>query len=135
MATVSGTSSDLGTIELEDGLLGFEEIPHRCLEGRILATKQLNKQVVSNILHGSWKDLKWVQQVGPWSIIGYLLVHNPLVLGVPVNNMNFSWCPFWVQVHGLPQEKLTKRNGEIIGARPVNGSDPSRIYWHSIRSD
>ncbi|KAF5937736.1 hypothetical protein HYC85_025242 [Camellia sinensis] len=53
MATVSGTSSDLGTIELEDGLLGSKEIPHRCLVGMILANKQLNKQAVSNILHCS----------------------------------------------------------------------------------
>ncbi|KAI8030898.1 hypothetical protein LOK49_LG01G01518 [Camellia lanceoleosa] len=31
--------------------------------------------------------------------------------------MDFSWCSSWVQVHGLPLEKLTKRNGEIIGAK------------------
>ncbi|CAL5423029.1 unnamed protein product [Camellia sinensis] len=55
--------------------------------------------------------------VGPWSIMWYLLVLNTLVLRVLVNNMDFSWCPFWVQVHGLPLEKLTKRNGEIIGAK------------------
>ncbi|KAI7994977.1 hypothetical protein LOK49_LG11G01737 [Camellia lanceoleosa] len=46
-----------------------------------------------------------------------LLVLNPLILGIPVTDMDFSWCPFWVQVHGLPLEKLTKRNGEIIGAK------------------
>ncbi|KAI8015075.1 hypothetical protein LOK49_LG05G02967 [Camellia lanceoleosa] len=40
-----------------------------------------------------------------------------LVLEVLVNNMDFSWCPFWVQVHGLPLQKLTKRNGEISGAK------------------
>ncbi|KAL7242727.1 hypothetical protein ACSBR1_015169 [Camellia fascicularis] len=31
--------------------------------------------------------------------------------------MEFKWSPFWIQVHGLPLEKLTKANGETIGMK------------------
>ncbi|KAL7174007.1 hypothetical protein ACSBR2_033289 [Camellia fascicularis] len=49
--------------------------------------------------------------------MGNLLVLKPLILGIPVASMEFIWSPFWVQVHGLPLEKLTKNNGEIIGKK------------------
>ncbi|KAL7171735.1 hypothetical protein ACSBR2_036407 [Camellia fascicularis] len=32
-----------------------------------------------------------------------------------ISEMEFTHCPFWVQVHGLPLDKMTRRNGQIIG--------------------
>lgn len=34
-----------------------------------------------------------------------------------VSEVNFSICPIWVQIHGLPVEKMTRANSEIIGKR------------------
>ncbi|KAI8030217.1 Uncharacterized protein LOK49_LG01G00985 [Camellia lanceoleosa] len=48
---------------------------------------------------------------------GHLLVLQPLSLGKSVAEMEFQWCPFWVQVHGLPVAKMTRQNGQIIGHR------------------
>ncbi|KAL7248596.1 hypothetical protein ACSBR2_003351 [Camellia fascicularis] len=49
--------------------------------------------------------------------MGFLMVLQRLVIVLPASDMEFNRCPFWVQVHGLPLEKLTKANGEIIGNR------------------
>lgn len=47
--------------------------------------------------------------------MGKLIVLQPLFLGKSIVEMEFNWSPFWVQVHGLPIERMTKRNREIIG--------------------
>ncbi|KAI8010623.1 hypothetical protein LOK49_LG06G00852 [Camellia lanceoleosa] len=50
----------------------------------------------------------------PWSIMGNLLVLQALVTGRSVSEMEFSYYPFRVQVHGLPIDRLTMHNGQII---------------------
>ncbi|KAI8021294.1 hypothetical protein LOK49_LG03G01215 [Camellia lanceoleosa] len=140
MASSSHSTLNLESISLEDGTEAVEDVSHWCLVGKILSPKQLNKQAVSTIIHGAWKaraffsispwndnmylftfdeeeDRKWVLQESLWSIMGSLMVLQPLVIGLPVSNIEFNRYPFWVQVHGLPLEKLTKANGEIIGKR------------------
>ncbi|KAI8011744.1 hypothetical protein LOK49_LG06G01112 [Camellia lanceoleosa] len=140
MAHSSDSSFSMDEISLEDGCGVDDDVSKRCLIGRILALKQLNKQAVSLILQGAWKvrasfsispwndnlylfkfdeedDRSWVMQEAPWSIMGSLLIRQPLVIGLPVAEMDFSRSPLWVQVHGLPMEKLTKANGEIIGRK------------------
>ncbi|KAI8004778.1 hypothetical protein LOK49_LG08G02431 [Camellia lanceoleosa] len=47
--------------------------------------------------------------------MGHLLILQPLEARLPISDIQFTWCPFWVQIHGLPLEKMTKANGEIIG--------------------
>ncbi|KAL7175920.1 hypothetical protein ACSBR2_029486 [Camellia fascicularis] len=138
MASSSISVFELDSLELEDSVAALGEVSHRCLIGRVLTTKQLNKQAVSTILHGAWKtrasftispwtdnlflftfddseDRSWVLQEAPWSIMGHLLILQPLEAGLPILEIQFTWCPFWVQIHGLPLEKMTKANGEIIG--------------------
>ncbi|XP_028099887.1 uncharacterized protein LOC114299366 [Camellia sinensis] len=46
--------------------------------------------------------------------MGNLLVLQALITGSSVSEMEFSHCPFWVQVHGLPLDRMTRRNGQII---------------------
>ncbi|KAL7172770.1 hypothetical protein ACSBR2_032277 [Camellia fascicularis] len=52
--------------------------------------------------------------------MGFLLVLQPLPMGIPVEEMDFKWSPFGVQAHGIPMAKLTRHNGEIIGRRIGN---------------
>ncbi|KAL7175718.1 hypothetical protein ACSBR2_029330 [Camellia fascicularis] len=49
--------------------------------------------------------------------MGHLLVLQPLSVGKSTAEIEFQWCPFWVQVHGIPVAKMTRQNGEIIGHR------------------
>ncbi|KAL7169610.1 hypothetical protein ACSBR2_034615 [Camellia fascicularis] len=53
----------------------------------------------------------------PWLVMGNLLILKPFMVGVSVSEIEFKWSPFWIQVHGLPVEKLTKANGEMIGKK------------------
>ncbi|GMQ01663.1 hypothetical protein CsSME_00048223 [Camellia sinensis var. sinensis] len=130
----------LDSIQLEDGLDVTEDVSHHCLLRKVLAPKQLNKQSISSILHDAWKarasfsiapwndnlflfsfddakDRRWVLNEAPWSIMGHLFILQPLGRGTLVSDMVFTWCPFWIQVHGLPLEKLTKANSETIARK------------------
>lgn len=46
-----------------------------------------------------------------------LMVLKQLQDGVGVSEMDFLRCPFWVLIHGLPIEKMSRANAEIIGNR------------------
>lgn len=131
---------DLDFLDLEEGCgdNGFNKI--HCLVGKILHSKTLNKNAVSSILKKAWStrgefsitpwndntflfrfkdemDRTSVMRDGPWSVMGNLLVLKPIEEGVVVSTMNFNVSPFWVQIHGLPVEKMTKANAETIGNR------------------
>ncbi|KAL7191478.1 hypothetical protein ACSBR2_023538 [Camellia fascicularis] len=91
---------------------------------KILAPKTLNRQAVLNIIHSAWKtrtpfeelaDRQKVLEDTPWSVMDSLLVLQPLQPGMVTSELEFCWCPFWVQVHGLPIEKLTCGHSETIG--------------------
>ncbi|KAH7842462.1 hypothetical protein Vadar_005596 [Vaccinium darrowii] len=128
-------------LEEESGVTG--EISNLCLVGKIFIQKSLNIQAVSNILKVSWETradfsiTPWSNNVflfhfkevddrdnilkeGPWSVMNNLLVLQPVKKGVAVSEIEFSSCPFWVQVHGLPVEKMSRTNAEIIGRRIGN---------------
>ncbi|KAI8009834.1 hypothetical protein LOK49_LG06G00399 [Camellia lanceoleosa] len=126
--------------ELPEVMDECEDVSHRCLVGKILAPKILNKPAVTNILPATWKtrvgvvitpwkeniflfqfedfeDRVRVLQEAPWSVMGSLLVLQPLPLGKAIDELDFRWSPFWVQVHGLPLDKMTRVHGEVIGSR------------------
>lgn len=54
---------------------------------------------------------------GPWSIMNSLLVIQPVDEGVAISEIEFNTCPFWVQIHGLPVEKMNRANAITIGQR------------------
>ncbi|KAL7205888.1 hypothetical protein ACSBR2_018744 [Camellia fascicularis] len=126
--------------ELSEVTNECEDVSPQCLVGKILAPKILNKPAVTNILLAAWKsragvvvtpwkeniflfqfedleDRSRVLQEAPWSVIGNLLVLLPLPLGKAIDELDFRWSPFWVQVHGLPLAKMTRAYGEVIGSR------------------
>lgn len=49
--------------------------------------------------------------------MGNLLVLQTLQLRRATAELEFRWSPFWVQVHGLPIDKMTRAHGEVIGNR------------------
>ncbi|KAL7212957.1 hypothetical protein ACSBR2_015620 [Camellia fascicularis] len=125
------------SIDLEMGSDESTDNSHLCLVGKVLASKLLNRTAVSKIIQSAWKTIEavvvspWPDNVflfrfgtledrqkvlrdAPWSIMGNLLVLQPLKMGCSVSEMDFSYCPFWVQVHGLPVDRLTRRNDQLI---------------------
>ncbi|KAL7208012.1 hypothetical protein ACSBR1_029880 [Camellia fascicularis] len=140
METFSLTPEGLDCVDLEEGSGKNVDVSHLCLLGRILAPKPLNRQAVIKIVQRAWRprakviishlpentflfqfddveDQRRVLLEAPWSVMGHLLVLQPLSVGKSAAEMEFQWCPFWVQVHGIPVTKMTRQNGEIIGHR------------------
>lgn len=105
---------------------------------KILKSKTLNVPAVTTILKAAWKTraefsiASWNNNIflfrfdneedrssiltdGPWLVMNSLLVLQPLQDGLAVNDLDFSLCPFWVQIHGLPCEKMTRSTAVLIG--------------------
>ncbi|KAF7152710.1 hypothetical protein RHSIM_Rhsim01G0092500 [Rhododendron simsii] len=127
-------------LDLEEGLGESGEINNLCLVGKVLNSKPLNVVAITNICTSAWKtrapfsvvpwstniflfrfeeieDKNEILKEGPWSMMNSLMVLQPLTEGAAVSDLDFSYCPFWVQIHGLPVEKMTRTNAEIIGRR------------------
>ncbi|KAH7864429.1 hypothetical protein Vadar_029522 [Vaccinium darrowii] len=110
------------------------------LVGKIVQGRVLKAPVLANILAAAWKtrapfqvdewgsnvfhfrfedaeDRRNVVQEGPWSVMNNLMVLLPLADGMVIPELQFNTCPFWVQIHGLPVEKMSRANAESIGKR------------------
>ncbi|KAG5522535.1 hypothetical protein RHGRI_034634 [Rhododendron griersonianum] len=137
---MSSTGDDLEILDLEEGSGETEEVSNHCLIGKILSPKAINTVAVTNICTTAWRtrspfsvtswnnniflfrfeeaeNREMVLMERPWSIMNSLLVLKPTEDGVAIPDHDFSVSPFWVQVHGLPIEKMNRTNAEIIGKR------------------
>lgn len=117
-----------------------DDLSSLSLFGKILSQRTLNKLGVTNILNQAWKtkesfsispwrdniflfrfktasDKNFVLNSGPWSIMGHLLVLKEIQKGPTLEAMDFSLCPFWVQIHGLPITCMTSANAKKIGTQ------------------
>lgn len=132
--------AELDYLDLEEGSGETGELSSLCLVGKVVNQKTLNVTAVTNILNAAWKTrapfsvVPWSNNVflfrfqededrttvlkdGPWLVMSSLLILTPLVEGMVVSDLHFSHCPFRVQVHGLPVDKMSRANAEIIGRR------------------
>ncbi|OMP01317.1 hypothetical protein COLO4_11974 [Corchorus olitorius] len=50
-----------------------------------------------------------------WSIMGHCFNLKKWLANTPVREIDFSSIQFWVKVHNLPMETLTKRKGDKVG--------------------
>ncbi|KAK9270271.1 hypothetical protein L1049_025848 [Liquidambar formosana] len=108
------------------------------LVGKLVADKVINKNSVRSIIMGAWNlanhlsitflapntflfgfsnedDCSRIFSSGPWFIRGLHLVLKEWSSGLVLEEINFNFSPFWVQVHGLPPEFKTSANGLKIG--------------------
>ncbi|KAF7135970.1 hypothetical protein RHSIM_Rhsim08G0119300 [Rhododendron simsii] len=125
-------------LDLEEGTGETGEIQNLCIVGKVISNKACHVSAVSNVCNVAWKtrapfsvvpwnnniflfrfedaeDKEHILTEGPWSISNSLLVLQPLANGGTVFDVEFSHCPFWIQIHGLPVEKMTRANAELIG--------------------
>ncbi|KAI8571721.1 hypothetical protein RHMOL_Rhmol01G0141500 [Rhododendron molle] len=132
--------AEFDILELEEGFDETGVSNNHCLVGKVIQTKILNASIITNILAVAWKtrapyhvsdsnnnvflfhfedseDKRLVLQDGPWSIMNSLLILKPLENNMVVSEIQFQHYPFWVQIHGLPVEKMCRANSETIGKR------------------
>ncbi|OMO52011.1 reverse transcriptase [Corchorus capsularis] len=106
--------------------------------GKILANRTLNRWGVVSILHSIWAEdvAPCIQEIGanmfgisfrseklrenalaegPWNIMGFCMVFRNWDQGVMIEELDFCVADYWVQIHNLPIEMLTRSNGELIG--------------------
>ena len=116
-----------------------EELFNTGLVGKLLADRNINKNVVKAIILKVWRTSKGVQivdlrenvflfkfayegdrkrimELGPWNIEGYPLILKLWNQNMAVEDMEFSSLPMWIQAHDLPIEYMSKENVEEIGA-------------------
>ncbi|KAH7867291.1 hypothetical protein Vadar_031473 [Vaccinium darrowii] len=132
--------AEIEVLDLQEGSGETGEIRNKCLVGKVLSQKSINPLAISNILRGAWKtraefsvvpwndntflfkfedeeDRDSILKASPWSVMNNLLVLQLLSGDEAVTCIEFLSCPFWVQIHGLPVEKMSRSNAEIIGRR------------------
>lgn len=127
------------TIELEESSVETNHSCHLFLVGKLITTKIIRKQGVINTLNGAWvtkkgftithwgdnrycfafktkEDMDKIEAFSPWSVMGNLMVLRKWEAHQTEGDIDFSSSPFWIQVHGLPLNLMTKENGTLIGA-------------------
>ena len=109
-----------------------------CLLGKIVMRKNVNMEAMKMVFVKLWKikagisirevgerlfifqfedevEKDRVLQKQPWSFNKSLLVLKEINGDLRPEEVNMEWCPFTVQVHGLPLGLMTKRIGVILG--------------------
>ncbi|KAE9444593.1 hypothetical protein C3L33_23509, partial [Rhododendron williamsianum] len=107
------------------------------LVGKILSTKSLNKKGVCNVIAKAWRtseevsvapwgdnlyafgfksedDVTKIMGLCPWSIMGCLMVLRKWDAQKTLEQLDFNFSPFWVQIQGLPLGFLNVRSGMKI---------------------
>ncbi|KAF7138348.1 hypothetical protein RHSIM_Rhsim07G0162600 [Rhododendron simsii] len=118
----------------------FEECPQEArfvLVGKILASKVLNISGVQKIIEKAWRteeefsispwrdnvyafgfknedDLCRIISKSPWSVMGSILILRKWDKKKSFSELDFSFSPFWVQIHGLPLGYLNVKTGSAI---------------------
>ncbi|RYR14789.1 hypothetical protein Ahy_B04g071489 [Arachis hypogaea] len=63
----------------------------------------------------------------PWRIEGHMLSLQWWSSNLSIDEVNYNQLPIWVQIHGLPYDKINIKNDEKIGAivgRVIGAEDP-----------
>lgn len=127
-------------VDLEFKPTQTRDISMHALVGRVLTGKKLNKKAAQGMIMKSWgnpdgleiidfgkntflfnfKDFKTSQRIyddGPWNILGSLLCLQRWVPEFTMFEIPFVHCPFWIQIHGVSLEGISKENAARIGSK------------------
>ncbi|OMO90726.1 hypothetical protein COLO4_18925 [Corchorus olitorius] len=126
------------TIVLDPGDDG-EVVKEFTMAGKLISEKAVNRGGVKNILRKAWMEIGEVRipdapdnvfvfsmkkkeimdqilEESPWSAMGQLVNLKQWEPSEALEDIDFSKVAFWIQVHGLNRDLLTKKNAERIGA-------------------
>ncbi|KAI9075959.1 hypothetical protein K1719_042081 [Acacia pycnantha] len=111
----------------------------RTLVGRLETDKNLNRGIVISMIKKGWgldRDMEVHEMTNnnaflfrfssqayynrilkgrPWSILGALLNLQHWDEFMVFHEVNFGWCPFWIQFHGLPHIAFDNDNAVKLG--------------------
>ena len=125
-------------ISLERDSCSVERETQYTLVGKILTEKMLNRRGIMGVLQSMWlkKEVKVIKEMsvnlyaisftnkqsmekalekGPWSVMVNCLNLKKWDVKETIQEISFSKVSFWIQVHKLPLEMLTRSNAEKIG--------------------
>ncbi|KAI9109822.1 hypothetical protein K1719_018863 [Acacia pycnantha] len=112
----------------------------RTLVGRLETDKYLNRGIVISMIKKGWglekdmeihelpdnnaflfrfpklDDYNRILKGRPWSIQGVLLNLQHWDEFTVFQEVNFGWCPFWIQFHGLPHIAFDNENAITLGS-------------------
>lgn len=60
-------------------------------------------------------DIDMIMNMAPWSPTDNLMFLEEWNQHITIKHLNFDFSPFWIQIHGLPLDFVTKVNGQTIG--------------------
>ena len=135
---LSLTEDEKSKVVIEkDWIEEIAEARRNCLIGKLLTKRILNLEVMRSVLHKVWKleggleikevddkvhvfqfqdetekDRVLVRQ--PWSFNKSLIVFKEFDGLSLLDSINMEWCPFWVQIHGLPFGMMNKKIKIVI---------------------
>ncbi|XP_016179513.2 uncharacterized protein LOC107622115 [Arachis ipaensis] len=105
---------------------------------KIITNKEINYKTIKNSLMGMWGNLKNVAisevgrnkvlvsfkdkrtgnriiKNGPWNVKRHLMNLQRWLYGEAILDVSHDFLEFWIQVHGLPIEKLNAETAKSIG--------------------
>lgn len=117
-----------------------DEVPIKCsLIGKLMSSKSVNRSTMRNMLIRGWnvKDFKITEMENniflfsfekesdrsrilrnrPWTVTGILLVIQEWSSLLPISEVKWNFCPYWIQFHGVPPGGLSGKNARTIGER------------------
>ena len=65
---------------------------------------------------GNWVEKERVLFQQPWSFNKALMVIREFDGKYTVDSIELSWCPFWVQIHGIPLGMMNENVARAIGS-------------------
>lgn len=120
----------------------FNKLSSHTLIGKLITNKIVNFKAIDNVLQTTWNlgvnvsikpidrnmisytfrkasDRDRIKETGPWSIKGALLNMQKGFPELSFEEVTFSFCQFWIQIHNLPSNIRNEDNlfklGNFIG--------------------
>ncbi|GLU10724.1 hypothetical protein SLE2022_275100 [Rubroshorea leprosula] len=154
---LSLTADEEVTLNLDDGS-GVDPAGggwRGCLVGTVLINKRYNMEAMENTLAGAWRpvkgihmrvlgqnlfafyffhpvDMQRVLAVGPWRFANHVMVLKEATEGRRLAREELYEVPFWIQIHGLPPDRMTAITGRQVGealGRLVEVDDGGGNAW------
>lgn len=128
---------DGATVELEEDSGENVDLAQQTLVGKLITDKQFNKGAIKSIIAKAWREPKGlkINEIGnnvymftfaekqevqsvlkrrPWFVMNHLLNLQHWIPEVAAYEIDFTWVPFWIQIHGMPLSTKTTKNAEKL---------------------
>ncbi|KAL7193849.1 hypothetical protein ACSBR2_025478 [Camellia fascicularis] len=137
-----------------------EDLSHLCLTGKVLASKPLNRNAVTTIIHNVWRTQcelsisPWTENAflfqftdeedhhkilrdSPWSVMGFLLALQPLIAEQTMEETDSSGASFGFKPMAYPLTSSPSNMVEIDTTKPLprEGNDIWISYKFEKLSD